>query len=147
EEWNKVVDVDLKGVFLAARAAARQMIDQGEGGRIIAVSSIVGLKAAASVSAYAAAKGGVVNLVRSLALEWARNGITVNAICPGYVLTDMNTEALANQKVYDKIVGDTMLRRLGKPEEMGAAVLYLASEFASFTTGTYIAVDGGGSAL
>ena len=146
EEWDRVVDVDLKSVFLCARAAAKQMIAQGQGGRIIAIASDAGLKGIVGLSAYCAAKAGVVNLTKVLALEWARYNITVNSICPGYVPTAINAHALADPEIREKIEMKTALRRLGKTEEVSAAVLFLASEFSGYITGTHLLIDGGSRA-
>ena len=144
EEWDRIIDVDLKGVFLTARAAARKMADAGGGGRIINVASTAGLRGAVGISAYTAAKAGVINLSRSLAAEWARYNITVNSICPGYVITDINRDVMDDPKVYDKLVKKTLVRRLGNVEEIAAAALYLASDFSAYTTGTELVVDGCG---
>lgn len=145
EEWDRVMDVDLKGVFLCAREAARQMIEQGQGGRIINVASAAGLKGSMNVSPYCAAKAGVVNLTRALALEWARYNITVNSICPSYVLTNINEKALADPKVRDKILKTIALRRFGTLDEIAAAALYLASDYSGFMSGAFLRLDGGGS--
>lgn len=142
-EWDRVMDIDLKGVFLCARAAAKQMVAQETPGRIISIASMAGMYGLVGLSAYCAAKAGVVNLTKALAKEWARYGITVNAVCPGYVLTNINYEDMQNPKVYDKIVGEAAIRRLGKPEEIAAAALYFASDFSAYTTGTALPVDGG----
>ena len=144
-EWDRVMDVDLKGVFLCARAAARQMVEQGNGGRIINVASAAGLKGSKNVSPYCAAKAGVVNLTRALALEWAKYNITVNSICPSYVLTNINEEALSDPKVRDTILRTIALRRFGTLDEISAAALYLASDYSGFMSGAFLRLDGGGS--
>lgn len=144
-EWDRVMDVDLKGVFLCARAAARQMVEQGNGGRIINVASAAGLKGSKNVSPYCAAKAGVVNLTRALALEWAKYNITVNSICPSYVLTNINEEALSDPKVRDTILKTIALRRFGTLDEISAAALYLASDYSGFMSGAFLRLDGGGS--
>jgi len=145
EEWDRVMDVDLKGVFLCARAAAKQMVEQGHGGRIINMSSAAGLKGSKNVSPYCAAKAGVVNLTRALALEWAKYNITVNSVCPSYVITDINQEALSDPKVKDTILKTIALRRFGTLEEIAAATLYLASDCSGFMSGAFLRLDGGGS--
>lgn len=144
-EWDRVMDVDLKGVFLCARAAAKQMVAQGNGGRIINVASAAGLKGSKNVSPYCAAKAGVVNLTRALALEWAKYNITVNSICPSYVLTNINEEALSDPKVRDTILKTIALRRFGTLDEISAAALYLASDYSGFMSGAFLRLDGGGS--
>ena len=145
EEWDRVMDVDLKGVFLCARAAARQMVEQGNGGRIISMASAAGLKGSKNVSPYCAAKAGVVNLTRALALEWAKYNITVNTICPSYVLTNINEEALSDPKVRDTILRTIAMRRFGTLDEIAAAALYLASDYSGFMSGAFLRLDGGGS--
>ena len=126
-EWNRVVDIDMTGVFLCAREAAKQMIAQGNGGRIINMAS-----------------AGVVNLTRALAQEWARYNITVNCICPGYVATDINEQALANPKVKESLLKKIALRRFGTIDEIAAGALYLASDFSGFMSGAFLRLDGGG---
>jgi NAD(P)-dependent dehydrogenase (short-subunit alcohol dehydrogenase family) len=146
EEWDRVVDVDLKGVFLTDRSAARYMIQQGNGGRVINIASAAGLRGTVGVAPYCAAKAGVVNLTRVMAKEWARYKITVNCICPGYVPTSINETKLADPKISDNIIKFSALRRLGKIEEVSAAALYLASDFSGYMTGTHMLIDGGGGA-
>ncbi|HAE43824.1 MAG TPA: oxidoreductase [Clostridiales bacterium] len=146
KEWDMILDVNLKGVFFSARAAANQMIKQGEGGRIINISSAASECGAKGISNYCAAKAGVVNLTRALASEWARYGITVNTVSPGYVPTSINEKQLSNQKVKEGIEKATMLKRLGKIEEVALPVLMLASDFSGYITGAQILVDGGVSA-
>jgi NAD(P)-dependent dehydrogenase (short-subunit alcohol dehydrogenase family) len=148
-DWNDTLAVTLTGVFLTFRAALPQM---NAGGRLIAVASIASLKGAAGISAYAAAKHGVLGLVRSVALEVARKGITCNAICPGYVDTPMGRQAVSNvQARYDldeeaaiaRLVESNPVGRLITPEECAAAVLYLASDAAAMVNGHALAMTGG----
>jgi len=146
EQWDHVNDVDIKGVFFSARAAARQMIAQGTGGKIICVSSAAAMGGSKGIAHYCAAKAAVVNLVKALAIEWARYGITVNAVCPGYVPTSINEKTLSNEKVKERIEKHALVRRLGRIEEISAPVLLLASNFSGYITGTSILVDGGGRA-
>ena len=147
EDFQRVFDIDAKGVFLCATAAAKQMVEQGTGGRIIAVASAAAFSGSPTLAAYCTAKAGVVNLVKALATEWARYQITVNALCPGYVATPLNKETFANERALDAIIKHSPLRRLGTVEEMAAAALYLASDFSGDTTGTSLLVDGGGAAM
>lgn len=142
QDWDAVLDVDLKGVFFCAQAAGRVMINQG-GGKIINVASALGLVGAKQVLPYCAAKGGVVQLTRALALEWARYDIQVNALCPGYVQTGMNEAALADERVRSHILGKIPARRLGRAEEMAAACVFLAGSGADYMTGQTLVVDGG----
>ena len=140
-DWDAVVDTNLKGAFLVAQAAAGVMKGAG-GGSIVNVASILGLRVAGGVAAYAASKAGLVQLTRALALEWARHGVRVNALCPGYIETDINRDFFRSE------AGVAMLRRvpqrrLGRPEDLDGALLLLCSEASRYMTGAEIAVDGG----
>ena len=146
EDWDLINDTDLKGVFFSARAAARRMIAQGDGGKIICVSSAAAFGGSKGIAHYCAAKAGVVNMVRAMAVDWARYGITVNAVCPGYVPTSINEKSLSNERVKERIEKHALVRRLGKIEEISAPVLMLASNFSGYITGTSILADGGGRA-
>jgi NAD(P)-dependent dehydrogenase (short-subunit alcohol dehydrogenase family) len=139
---DTVIDTNLKGAFHVARAAAQAMIDAGRKGSIINIASILGVRVSGHVAAYAASKAGLVQLSRSLALEWARHGIRVNAICPGYIETELNREFFAGE------AGQAMIkripqRRLGQPSDLDGALLLLASDLGGFMTGSEIVVDGG----
>jgi NAD(P)-dependent dehydrogenase (short-subunit alcohol dehydrogenase family) len=140
--WDRVLDTNLKGVFLVAQAVAQVMRTAGKGGAIVNIASILGHRVAGSLSAYAASKAGVIQLTKALALEWARDGIRVNALCPGYMETDINRQFLASEDGL-RLVKRIPLRRLGKPEELDGALLLLASEAGSYMTGSTIEVDGG----
>ncbi|MBY0149142.1 SDR family NAD(P)-dependent oxidoreductase [Neobacillus niacini] len=142
EEWDKVMDLNVKSLFFCSQVAAKTMKSQGYG-KIINIASVVGAVGDIGISAYTASKGAVINLTRSLSLEWARYGITVNAIGPAYIETEMNQEELSNEKVRNKIISKTPLKRLGNPEELEGAVMLLASDASSFITGQTIYVDGG----
>lgn len=140
-EWDRVIDVNLRGVFLVAQAAARRMKETG-GGSIVNVASILGHRVAGSVASYAASKAAVVRLTEALALEWARHGIRVNALCPGYIETDLNRD------FFDSEAGKALVRRipqrrLGRPEDLDGALMLLASDAGRYITGTSLAVDGG----
>lgn len=141
-DWDAVVDTNLKGTFLVARAAARAMRAAGRGGSIVNIASIVGLRVAGDLAGYAASKAGVVHLTKSLALDWARHGIRVNALCPGYIETDINRE------FFQTPPGEALIRRipqrqLGQPEDLDGALLLLASDAGRYITGASLAVDGG----
>lgn len=136
-EWRQTVNVDLDGVFLVAREAIREMLKAG-GGAIVNTASMYGWVGSPGSAAYNAAKGGVVNLTRSLALEYAEQNIRVNALCPGFIDTPIIPE---ESKL--ALAAATPVKRLGKAEEMAKAVLFLASDDSSYMTGNSLTVDGG----
>ena len=142
EDWARVIDTDLTGVFRVARAAGQRLVDAGKGGSIINVASILGLRVAGNLSAYAAAKSGVVQMSKSLALEWARYGIRVNALCPGYVETDLNRDFFASD-AGKALIKRVPQRRIGSMSDLDGPLLLLASDDSAFMTGTEIVVDGG----
>lgn len=148
DDWQSVIDVNLTGVFLCAREAARAMIAQGHGGRIINIASILGACASEPVAAtsYAAAKGGVVNLTRDLAVHWAKYGILVNAIGPAYFPSEMTQGLLGSADSVAEIERRTPLGRTGHPEELKGPIVFLASEASSYVTGQTLYVDGGWTA-
>lgn len=149
DEWNAIINVDLRGYFNCAQIAAKQLIKQGTGGSIIMNSSIAGVVGISGSAAYTAAKGGVNQLVRSLAIEWADNDIRVNAFAPGYIDNVMEgTEGYRLPPEEDKqhLSNVIPMKRRGKPEELIGPVIFLASEAASYVTGAILMVDGGYSA-
>lgn len=139
---DQIIDTNLKGVFHVARAAAQSMKDRGRGGSIVNIASILSHRVAGHASAYAASKGGVLQLTRALALEWARYGIRVNALCPGYIETDLNRDFFASP-AGEALIKRVPQRQLGQPEDLDGALLLLASDLGRFMTGADIAVDGG----
>ncbi|MDK2919934.1 MAG: hypothetical protein PWQ37_2667 [Candidatus Petromonas sp.] len=142
EDWDRVININLKGVFMLAQAVGREMIKQKRG-KIINIASIFGFVGDKAVLPYLASKGGVLQLTRGLALEWAKHNIQVNAVAPGYVMTPMNEKELSEQKIYKYITSKIPMRRLGEISEIAGAVVYLASEAANYVTGSTIVVDGG----
>jgi len=143
-DWQKVVDVNLTGVFLCARAVARHMIVSG-GGSIVTIASVLGVVGGGVYPniSYQAAKGGVINLTRALALEWAEHGIRVNSVAPTYVHTPLTAGLVADPGVLRQIEERTPLGRLAEPGEVADAVLFLAARGSAMVTGHVLAVDGG----
>ena len=143
ETWHRVMDVNLKGVWLGCRAAVPAMLESG-GGSIVNVASFVALMGAATAqTAYTASKGGVLALTRELAVEYARRGIRANSICPGPVETPLLAELLADPVRRQRRLVHIPLGRFGRPDEIARAALFLASDEASFVTGSALVVDGG----
>lgn len=140
--WDNVIDTNLKGSFVVGQAVARGMKASGRGGAIVNVASILGHRVAGNVSAYATSKAGVIQLTKALALEWARYGIRVNALCPGYIETDINRDFFTSEAGL-QLIKRIPQRRLGRPDELAGALLLLASDAASYITGSTIEVDGG----
>jgi NAD(P)-dependent dehydrogenase (short-subunit alcohol dehydrogenase family) len=142
EQWDAVVDTNLKGAFLVATEVARHMRAASRGGSIINIASILGLRQAGHVAPYAVSKAGLVQLTKVMALELARFAIRVNALAPGYIETDLNRE------FWESAPGVSMLkripqRRLGQPQDLDGALLLLASDASRYMTGSIIAIDGG----
>ncbi len=141
-DWDKVMDTNLKGAWLMAQEVARHMTRLGHGGSIINIVSITAFRIAGHLSVYAASKAALMQLTRSMALELARENVRVNAIAPGYVLTDINRE------FFETPAGERMIRRvpqgrIGRPEDLDGALLLLASDASAYMTGSAIVVDGG----
>lgn len=137
--WHRVIDTNLYGTFLCAQAAARQMVAQGGGGRIVTVASNSGIFGGKGRSAYGASKAGIINLTQSMAIELAPHGILVNAVAPGPTKTRVNAGAVPSDYVRSRMP----LARFGDPAEIAAVAAFLASDDASFVTGHVYAADGG----
>ncbi|WP_420410277.1 SDR family NAD(P)-dependent oxidoreductase [Hoeflea sp.] len=142
EDWQSVMDVDLTAAFNVAQTAARTMRDNGKGGTIINVASILGKRVAGGVGAYTAAKAGLVQLTRAMALEWARFDIRVNALCPGYFSTEINKDFFASDHG-QAMVKRIPMRRIGELSDLDGPLMLLASDAGRFMTGTEIVADGG----
>jgi NAD(P)-dependent dehydrogenase (short-subunit alcohol dehydrogenase family) len=142
KEWDYVISVNLKGVWLCMKFEIIQMLKQG-GGAIVNNSSILGLVGIPGGPAYVASKHGVIGLTKAAALEYAKEGIRVNAVCPGWIGTSMTDRTLSNPALKAKIIRMEPIGRMGKPEEVGEAVVWLCSDAASFVTGHSMVVDGG----
>jgi NAD(P)-dependent dehydrogenase (short-subunit alcohol dehydrogenase family) len=144
-DWDTVIDTNLKGPFLCARAIGPGMVTRGWG-RVINLGSILGLVALGGRGPYASSKAGVINLTRVLALEWAGTGVTANAICPGPFATEMNLPLLNDPVKYQEFVKKIPMGRWGELDELAGAVVFLASKSSSFITGASLFVDGGWTA-
>jgi len=142
-QWDRTLDVNLKGVFFTLQAAANQMIAQGRGGRLIAIASIMAEWGAAASPAYCASKGGVRQLVRSFAQATGPHGITCNVIGPGFIETGMTETITENPLIQGALVDRTPVGRLGTPADIGSLAAFLASDEASFMNGSIVFPDGG----
>lgn len=141
-DWDSVVDTNLRGAWLVAQGAARRWVADKRPGSIVNIASILGLRTIGQVAPYNASKAGLIHLTRALAMEWARHQIRVNAICPGYIETEMNApfwKTPGGQRLIERIPQ----RRIGQPEHLDGALLLLASEAGAFMTGSILTVDGG----
>ena len=140
-EWDRTMDINLKGAFLVSQAAAQKMKDNG-GGSIINIASILGFRVAGTVAAYATSKAALVQMTKATALEWARYGIRVNALCPGYIETPLNADFFATD-AGQALIKRIPQRRLGRLQDLDGPLLLLASDAGAYMTGSEIAVDGG----
>lgn len=143
EQYEQTVAVNQHGVWWTCREAARRLIDQGDGGRLIVIASIAGLVGTPTGIAYNSSKGAVVQMVRTLAGQLAPHGITVNGICPGWTKTAMTKETHGDPALYARAIASHPLGRLGTPEDIAGAAFFLASDDASWITGVNLPVDGG----
>lgn len=142
EEWRRVLDTNLTGVFACSKAVAKHMVERRKG-KIINIASVHGVGAMPTLAPYCASKGGVIQLTKVMALEWARYGIRVNAIGPAYFETPLTAGILANEKIKGSIIRGTPLKRFGQPQEMGPLAVYLASPASDYVTGQTFFLDGG----
>jgi len=142
EDWDAVVDTNLRGAWLVTQTAGKRWVAAKRPGVVVNIASILGLRTIGQVAPYNASKAGLIHLTRALAMEWARHDIRVNAICPGYIETEMNSDfwkTPAGQRLIERIPQ----RRIGQPEHLDGALLLLASDAGSFMTGSVLTVDGG----
>jgi NAD(P)-dependent dehydrogenase (short-subunit alcohol dehydrogenase family) len=146
EDWSRVLETNLNGARRVAQAVAEHMIRLGHGGAIVNIASILGFRVRTQVSAYAASKAALIQLTRSMAVEWARHSIRVNALAPGYIVTDLNREFLASPQG-EEIRQRTPQRRFLDPEDLDGPLLLLCGPGSSGMTGSVVVVDGGRSAI
>jgi len=145
DDWRTILDVNLTGVFNGCRAAASHLIAR-RAGKVINLASVLGAVGLPGYTLYAATKGGVMALTRTLGVEWARHNVQVNAIAPGWFVTDMNEQAFADPRIHERLTRDIPMRRTGRLEEIGPLVVFLASSGSDFMTGQTVFLDGGHSA-
>lgn len=143
QDWDRTLDINLKGYFLCAKAASAQMIKQKSGGRMVNIASIAGMSAYPGCPAYSVSKAGIIMLTKSLALELAAAKINVNAVAPGAIETAMTKDVLENKHVYQQMLAGIPKGRIGKPEDIANAVAFLVSDDADYITGVTLTVDGG----
>lgn len=141
-DWDNVLDTNLKGVFLVAQATAKSMIRSGRPGSIINIASILGYRVSKALGSYIASKAGVIQLTKAMALEWSRNNIRVNALAPGYFITEIN-EHQFNESTHEKLKHVVPMGRVGELQEISGPLLLLASDAGSYMTGSIVTVDGG----
>ena len=141
-DWNEVIDTDLNAVFQWSQAAGKAMIEQGSG-KIVNIASLLSFQGGLNVVAYAAAKGGVAQLTKALSNEWAKYGVNVNAIAPGYMVTENTAPLRANSERSAQIFSRIPAGRWGEPEDLAGAIIYLASAASDYVNGHILAVDGG----
>jgi NAD(P)-dependent dehydrogenase (short-subunit alcohol dehydrogenase family) len=143
DDWDAVLDTNLKGVFMVAQAVAKSMINADKHGSIVNIASVLGLRVSKALGSYIAAKSAVVQLTKAMAIEWSRYNIRVNALAPGYFITEINQEQFADGSAEDFLMRRVPMSRVGDLREIAGPLLLLASDAGSYMTGSIIAVDGG----
>jgi len=143
EEWRRVLRVNLDGAFHTFRTAARHMVERGDGGVLVGTASLAAIEGAARREHYAATKGGMISMIRSLAVEFARHGIRANAIVPGWIATDMTANTIANAKFAGHVLPRIPMRRWGTGNDFGGIAVYLMSSASAYHTGDTFLIDGG----
>ena len=143
EEWQRVLKVNLDGAFFTFRAAARHMVERGGGGVLVGTASLAAIEGAARSEHYAATKGGLISMIRALAVEFARHGVRANAILPGWIETDMTANAIGNEKFAKNVLPRIPTRRWGTGDDFGGIAVYLMSPASAYHTGDTFLIDGG----
>lgn len=142
ENYDHIMSTNTRGAFFMAQQAARVMIAGNNGGRIINIASVAGLRALGQLSVYSMSKAAVIHMTRAMAVEWGRDGINVNAICPGYIETELNSAYFATERG-QKLISMLPRRRIGKPEDLDGLLLLMASDASGFINGAAVAADDG----
>jgi NAD(P)-dependent dehydrogenase (short-subunit alcohol dehydrogenase family) len=143
EEWRRVLKVNLDGAFFTFRAAARHMVERGGGGALVGTASLAAIEGAARSEHYAATKGGLISMIRALAVEFARHGVRANAILPGWIETNMTANAIGNEKFARNVLPRIPMRRWGTGDDFGGVAVYLMSPASAYHTGDTFLIDGG----
>jgi NAD(P)-dependent dehydrogenase (short-subunit alcohol dehydrogenase family) len=143
EEWRRVLKVNLDGAFFTFRAAARHMVARGGGGALVGTASLAAIEGAPRSEHYAATKGGMISMIRALAVEFARHGVRANAILPGWIETDMTANAIGNEKFANNVLPRIPARRWGTGDDFGGIAVYLMSSASAYHTGDTFLIDGG----
>ena len=146
KDWDAILATNLTGAFVSAQAFARRLISENRAGSVVFVGSVNSVVGDARLAAYTASKSGLAGMARTMALDWARHGIRVNVVAPGYVATDLTAGLRQNEKLLNSLTDNTPLKRLAEPAEISDLVVFLASDSASYATGGVYPIDGGWTA-